>query len=828
VDFFYKQKNNIFKITPIFSGAIFVLMFVFLFQSNIVNADNTYIFNKNIKNNVKSQDVNELQKYLNNNGYIVSIMGPGSLGKETNFFGSQTKKAVISFQKNNKLDFDGIVGPLTRDVLNKKNIIVKNIDNKYFIRGRVMGLLGSISLKNNNGDEIIMNLGDKDSFTFPEKIINGENYLVTVNPLYLRQKCNVYYGSGVVNNSDVNNIQVVCIPYKLISGMSGNRDRVIDIKDIDGVTVPVTGSVPVTSIIETSEYTGTVTWSPVSSTFIVGKIYTATITIEPKRGYALGGIPENFFTINGAATTNSINSGVVIAVFPITVPVIQLTISDPVLTISKPYDENNLAAVTPGILSGVVGSDDVSITAIANYDSTLVGVNKTITVVYTLSGLDSANYIKPINYIITTGEITVVKLSSPSFTPVSGKIPLTLALVTGDVPPTGTSIQIEANNVGSNIYYTSDGSSPSIASTLYSGPITLNQDTTLKTIEVKDQYINSDIITSEYKINQSPAGTFTGPHGTVSVGDKLYIGTRSSPSTITVFNNPNDLTVFQTVTLTGHSNLDVLIYDSVNNKLYASCYDNDNKVTIISINPNNINEWSVVYHNLINGWAAPITTDGTYVYGVTYNSNPASVFKIRISDWILFSLINLNDGLGIAPWSNTYYPHAVSLISYADRKEMYITTVYDTPSRFIKVNLNGTMSYTSISLGGDYSVTDDIACRYIDETGALCYAGTDFNYPGYSTEKTGFKIDTKNMTFTKFSIEGSSSYGMFIKGNDLYNLGVSNNIIRYKNFDTSLPEIFSTPTIVPNEFLYSSTGKMFITDWKDINPSKLVEIIFKN
>ncbi len=822
------KKNNILKITSICFEAIFVFVLIFLFEFSLVNADNTYIFNKNIKNNVTSQDVKELQKYLNNNGYIISESGAGSLGKETNFFGFKTKKAVIFFQKENNLIPDGIVGPLTRDTINKKHQIIKNIDDKYFISGSVSGLLGSISLKNNGGDKIIMNLGDKNDFTFPTKIVNGGDYLVTVNSLYLGQKCNVYYESGIVNNSDISNIQVVCIPYKLISGMSGHRDRVITIKDITGVTVPVTGAIPTTSVTETSEYTGVVTWSPISSTFVVDTIYTATITVEPKRGYKLEGIPENFFIINGATSINNINSGIITTIFPVTVPVIQLTISDPVLTISKPYDENNLAVVTPGTLSGIVGVDDVSVTSIANYDSSLVGVGKTITVVYTLSGLDSVNYIKPINYTVTTGEITAVKLSSPSLTPIAGKIPLTLALV-GDVSSTGTSIEIETNNVGSNIYYTLDGSSPTTSSTKYSSPIVLNQDTTLKTLEVKDQYIDSDIISSEYKINQSPFNTFTDPHGTVLVGDKLYIGTRTSPATVTVFTNPNDLTIFQTIILTGHSNLDNLIYDSVNDKLYASCYDDDKKVTIISIDPNNLSDWSLVYKNLYNEWSAPIVTDGIYIYGVTFNNiAPSIFFKISISDWVLFASLTWNDNLGVAPWADTYYPHAVSLVNYADRKEMYVTTVYDTPTRFAKVNLNGTMSYTSISLGGNYSITDDITCRYMDETGSLCYAGTDFNYPGYSSEKTGFKIDSRNMTFTKFSIGGSSSYGMFIKGNDLYNLGLNNTIVRYRDFDTSLPEIFSTSSIVPNEFLYSSSGKIYISDWQNSNPSKLVEILFKN
>jgi hypothetical protein len=81
---------------------------------------------------------------------------------------------------------------------------------------------------------------------------------------------------------------------------------------------PVLGELPVKSI-ETSQYTGTITWSPNDSTFDYETVYTATINLTPKLGYKLDGITENFFEVIGAeTTTNDANSGVVTAVFPIT------------------------------------------------------------------------------------------------------------------------------------------------------------------------------------------------------------------------------------------------------------------------------------------------------------------------------------------------------------------------------------------------------------------------------------------------------------------------------------------------------------------------------
>jgi hypothetical protein len=97
---------------------------------------------------------------------------------------------------------------------------------------------------------------------------------------------------------------------------------VIDIAAIPGVTAPVTGAIPVDTITETDQYTGTVTWSPDHSPFGGSTVYTATITLTAKAGYTLTGVIENFFTVADATTvTNAVNSGEVTAAFTATAEV---------------------------------------------------------------------------------------------------------------------------------------------------------------------------------------------------------------------------------------------------------------------------------------------------------------------------------------------------------------------------------------------------------------------------------------------------------------------------------------------------------------------------
>jgi peptidoglycan hydrolase-like protein with peptidoglycan-binding domain len=68
-------------------------------------------FGKTLKQGSKNNDVAELQKWLAAQGFFK--------GEVTGYFGAQTKAAVIECQKKNGLDAVGIVGPKTRDLLNK-------------------------------------------------------------------------------------------------------------------------------------------------------------------------------------------------------------------------------------------------------------------------------------------------------------------------------------------------------------------------------------------------------------------------------------------------------------------------------------------------------------------------------------------------------------------------------------------------------------------------------------------------------------------------------------------------------------------------------------
>ncbi|MDR2357806.1 MAG: S-layer homology domain-containing protein, partial [Oscillospiraceae bacterium] len=104
--------------------------------------------------------------------------------------------------------------------------------------------------------------------------------------------------------------------------------KVIDIQAIPGVTAPVPGETPVSAIGESTQYTGTVSWSAndealgAEDTFDYNTAYTATITLTAKTGYTLTGVSADFFEVSasGATAKNNADSGVVTAVFSATEP----------------------------------------------------------------------------------------------------------------------------------------------------------------------------------------------------------------------------------------------------------------------------------------------------------------------------------------------------------------------------------------------------------------------------------------------------------------------------------------------------------------------------
>ncbi len=77
--------------------------------TNQMATTSKFIFTQTLRPKMINSEVKELQKFLNRNGYILTLSGPGSPGQETEYFGTLTQLTLIKFQEAN---FDLILKPL--------------------------------------------------------------------------------------------------------------------------------------------------------------------------------------------------------------------------------------------------------------------------------------------------------------------------------------------------------------------------------------------------------------------------------------------------------------------------------------------------------------------------------------------------------------------------------------------------------------------------------------------------------------------------------------------------------------------------------------------
>ncbi len=344
---------------------------------------------------------------------------------------------------------------------------------------------------------------------------------------------------------------------------------------------------------------------------------------------------------------------------------------------------------------------------------------------------------------------------------------------------------IWAANRTENLFY---GTTALVTPAAPSGVATVSNTATVNT------FLNHPLFQTT-EVQNSGTSIFSQAHGNVQIGDKFYMGTRTDPAKIVVFNDPDDLSDYDSVSIAGLVAIESMTYDSVHNRIYASAdVSGSDNLTIYSINPDNIHDYTQVVNevSLPDIGSPGIVTDGTYLYGGTY-ATPAKIFKYRISNWSLVTSIT---------WTGAQAVHAATLHVYNDRTELYLSTSLG-DAKIAKVNASD-LSYVEYDAGTGLGLSDDISFKYLDETGGLLYLGAEF-------ANISYVLDTRTMTITPF--DAPQSYGSFMYNSDLYIMGNQGYIAKYIDSDLDSLRLYKFSGDVPNEFFYSSSGKKFFTNW---------------
>ena len=319
----------------------------------------------------------------------------------------------------------------------------------------------------------------------------------------------------------------------------------------------------------------------------------------------------------------------------------------------------------------------------------------------------------------------------------------------------------------------------------------------------------------------SSTGEFQMAHATFVDKDNgiLYVGERVSGSAVARILK-YDLSTLSLIDYyeTGAGNsVENLVYH--NGYVYASqVYDNgiSRVVRILRINSTTMSGANTYdYPTLLSGTSFPLGTDGTYLYGATYNSSP-KFFKIKLSD---MSLVTTKD------WTNGERAHALRMNTRTGH--MYVTDIPNSEGDdvyFAKVSLSD-LSYTDVNIGAYVrKATDDFA---MIDTGseAYCYVGGEYIYgSGHNAGYGAVQVKTSDLSLTGMSLK--TTYGLAEFGNYVYSVTIDGNVQIFKH--TNLGEIATCSlggTYKGNEIIFDNSYG-YVTNFNNYNKSdgKVIKI----
>ncbi len=113
-------------------------------------------------------------------------------------------------------------------------------------------------------------------------------------------------------------------------------------------------------------------------------------------------------------------------------------------------------------------------------------------------------------YVAANGEVDVYGLLNGELTAAAPAI-----TPNGGTFSASQSVTLSTTTATAEIFYTLDGSTPTPASTLYAGPITISTDTTIKAIASAPGYVQSSVSSATFTFtDQTPPVSFTPAGGT--------------------------------------------------------------------------------------------------------------------------------------------------------------------------------------------------------------------------------------------------------------------------------------------------------------------------
>jgi len=317
-------------------------------------------------------------------------------------------------------------------------------------------------------------------------------------------------------------------------------------------------------------------------------------------------------------------------------------------------------------------------------------------------------------------------------------------------------------------------------------------------------------------LQTSATGIFNQAHSSCIRGDKIYLGERSTTPKVVRFNDLDDLSDYTSQTISGTQDLESMVYDPVTDNIYATGYDNTTNyyLDIVEIDPVTLSTYTV--HHITNGgssyvaYSGPsICTDGTYIYGVTYEyGGSCEFFKIDMSTWTI---------VDTQEWTNADRGHSCQ-INIA-RGEMYVTSFGD--NMFAKVSLSD-LSYSEVDMSSYVTNPTDDFCYYDDGTTCRCYIAGE----NWTAGNTGGVVVTTTSSNALSALSFTKSYGVYRYGTTVLNMGYKGECVQTvdaTDYGTTETYPVETSGYVLNEMVVLN-GRIFATHWH-ASASVLLELL---
>jgi len=223
-------------------------------------------------------------------------------------------------------------------------------------------------------------------------------------------------------------------------------------------------------------------------------------------------------TSDGSESTFDSTKGIHYGTGKANVQYISLSTSDISGTISKIVVNASVASGVSAVLNVTVGGSafgtqgQVATTNASDYTFEGSGEGEIIVTLTKPSSASKALYVKSVVVTYNTGGNPTC--ATPSFNPAAGTY------------TSAQDVEINCNTEGATIYYTVDGSEPTMNSTVYDGAISVCTNTTIKAIAMKSGLDNSSVATSTYTIlNIEHEGTANDPYTVADARAAIDAGT---------------------------------------------------------------------------------------------------------------------------------------------------------------------------------------------------------------------------------------------------------------------------------------------------------------